>query len=342
MSLLKDGIKWLYWFPFRRLIQSLSPRLVYRLGRVAGGAMFLVARSRRAALMDCARLVLASAASVPGCDVVAARANLAPEALAGIAREALVNFCCNELETLLFPVLSVKVVADITRAQGLEHLDAALAQGHGAMLLFAHFGANQMIMPAVGHRGYAMSQLSAPATIWKEKFPGTLSPLAEKVLEQRWRHELSLPVRHINIFGSLKEAFRCLKKNEVLGVACDGGGGAERLGLPFLGQTAYFPKGAMSIALRTGCAVLPTFMLRDAAGLNTLVVEPALELVQDEDHERAIAASLNRFLEVLQRYVIRHPSHYAGYLAFRRFMTERGDFPFLGDAAGVAQETVRT
>ncbi|MEK7774187.1 MAG: lysophospholipid acyltransferase family protein, partial [Deltaproteobacteria bacterium] len=177
----------------------------------------------------------------------------------------------------------------------------------------------------IGYRGYSMSQVSAPPTVWGEKLPGKKGAMWKRGLEIRWKHELSLPVKHINVFGTMKEVFLCLKRNEVLGIAMDGGGGKKRVATDFLGRRAFFSTGAMEIAERTRCAVLPTFIVRGGGGGHRLIIEPPMEISTGEDSvERNTAAFVRR----LDEYVRRHPCHYLGFLAFRRFMEENGDEPF--------------
>jgi KDO2-lipid IV(A) lauroyltransferase len=204
------------------------------------------------------------------------------------------------------------------------------------MLLFAHFGANQMVMPAVGYRGYKMSQLSAPATVWTKILGKEQNLIERKTMEIKWRCELSLPVRHINIFGSLKEAFLCLRRNEILGVAIDGGGGKERAAVEFLGKTALFSTGSAEIALRTGCNVLPTFVIRNSKGYNTMIIEKPIPhpgskpdtKIDRRDRERAIAELIRAFVERLEPYVLRYPCHYLDFLSLRTFMAGLGDPEF--------------
>ncbi len=149
--------------------------------------------------------------------------------------------------------------------------------------------------------------------------------MEKKAWEIRWRQETALPVRHINVFGSLKGAFETLKKNEVLGVAIDGGGGTRRVAVDFLGGKALFSSGAVELAMRTGCPVLPTFMVRNEEGFHTMIVEPPLEL---SNREEDIRNNIRLFIEHLERYVLKYPCHYLMFLALRRFMAEKGDTPF--------------
>jgi len=149
----------------------------------------------------------------------------------------------------------------------------------------------------------------------------------KKALELRWEQELSLPVKHVNVFSSLKEAFFCLKHNEILGIAMDGGGGKDRIGVDFLGRKAFFSTGALEIAIRTGCTVLPVFMVRDQQGGNTMIVEPPLEIVDEGTKREMIQKSMNCFVKRLEWYVLKYPYHYLKFLALRQFMTEQGDIP---------------
>ncbi|MCK4789973.1 MAG: lysophospholipid acyltransferase family protein, partial [Desulfobacteraceae bacterium] len=232
------------------------------------------------------------------------------------------------LEVLLFPVLNENIISSFVTCTGLENLDNALANGKGAMLLFAHFGANQMVMPAIGYRGYKMCQLSAPATVWKEVLPERrFTNMERRALKTRWEHECSLPVKHINIFGSIKEAFLCLKRNEILGVAVDGGGGKKNVTVNFLGRKALFSIGPIDIARRTGCIILPTFIVREESGRNTMMIHPPLEMDQGSDIHETITKTMRLFLQRLEDYVLAYPGYYMNFLALRSMMAEKGDTP---------------
>lgn len=152
--------------------------------------------------------------------------------------------------------------------------------------------------------------------------------MAKKALKLRWNQELSLPVKHINIFGTLKGAFLCLKRNEILGIAIDGGGGKDRVEVGFLGRKALFSTGAIEIAMRTGCVVLPVFMVRDKGGFNTMLIERPLQLAAGGDSNAAVTENIGLFVRRLEEYVLKYPDQYLNFIALRQFMTEQGDTPF--------------
>jgi len=309
----KDFGLWLYWYPFRHLIMRLPFRAVYPLARLAGRLLHALAGGRRRRMEAALPLVSAT---------------VDPRRRRQIVRSAFVLLCQTELEVLLYPRLNPAAMETLVACRGLHHLDEALAGGKGVVLMFAHFGANQMIMPALGYRGYRMCQLSAPPTVWAHILPGMqFSALAKKTFEIRWRHEQSRPVKHINVFGPLKEAFKCLGRNEILGVAVDGGGGKTRVDVGFLGRKALFSTGAMEIAQRVGCPVLPSFMLRDSRGRQTLTIEPPLAVDCDGGKDAA-GRNLGLFMERFEPYVLQYPEHYVDFVALRQFMAKRGDTPF--------------
>lgn len=317
MRAIRDALVWCYWHPFKRLVWALPDGTAHALARGLGVAFGRVPNARLRGMAEAAR-------HVPGVPDD-------PAVRMALARKALVEFCQTDLEVLLFPRLTPERTAAMVAIEGRHRLDTALAAGHGAMLAFGHFGANQMVMPAIGHAGYRMWQLSAPATVLNEKLPEARGRLVQRTREMRWAHELSLPVTHVNVFGSLKEAFSCLRGGHVLGVAVDGGGGEKRVAVPFLGREAFFSLGPMLLAGRTGCAVLPCFMERARDGRLTLRIEEPLPAVGPEPADAAAATAF--LADRLSRAVVANPSHYLYFLAFRLHMAAGGHESFFVTAS---------
>ena len=314
MLFIKDLLLWIYWNPFKFFIQKIPAPFIYVIAGALADFLYRVCRDKREKLELELNFVLRREAN--------------HEENRKMVQDAFKILICNELEVLVFPVLNVKNICNLVTCSGLDNLDNSLSNGKGAMLLFAHFGANQMVMPAIGYRGYRICQLSAPATVWEEVIPDRkFSRMEVRAMKKRWGHELSLPVTHINIFGSLKKAFLCLKRNEVLGVAIDGGWGKERATISFLGKEALFSIGAVDIARRTGCPVLPTFMVRDKSGINRMIIEPPLKMDKSGAANRISSRATQDFVNRLEMYVNKYPSHYVNFLALRRFMASKRDRP---------------
>ncbi len=233
----------------------------------------------------------------------------------------------NELEVLTYPRLDPTTIGETCVVEGREHLDAARARGKGAIVLIGHFGANQMIMPALGHLGYPMNQLSAPPPVWAEILAETrTTPLWRKILARRWELEKRLPVNHINVFRFLRPAFECLGRNEVLGLAFDGGGGKKWVEVDFLGRRANLSVQPAQIWKKTGAALLPTYVIRAPGQARHRVV-----ITEELPWQGTVEKSYQAFVDRFQGWVYRFPEQYLHFLAMRRKVRATDVTPFFQD-----------
>ena len=301
----KDVLIFFLWYPVRYLVSLMPLSLIPGFGRLLGLASFaLGGRKRELMLEELGKF------KHGGGD-------------RGIAREAFVLQVMNDLEVFMYPRMNRKVMEKMTKVERKKYLDAGLEKGRGAILLIAHFGQNQMIMPAFGRRGYHMNQISASPVVWKDIMGKAATPMMIKSFQLRWELESNLPVRHIDVFEFLRPAFRCLKRNEVLGLAIDGGGGRRKAPFDFLDRKALFSLEPMALSVKTGASVLPTFVLRERGGRHRIVVHEPMRLRDSGDKEADLMANTQAFIDILDGYVRRYPEHYINFIVFRRL---RGGF----------------
>lgn len=319
MQKIKDMLIWVWWHPFKALLHHLPVRSAYGLGRAIARSAAQLPLPLRCAMERAALPILGPGAS--------------PALCREAAREGMFCFLMNEIETLLFPRLTVRDMDFAAPVQGLPLLDAALAHGRGAVLLLSHFGANQMVMPALGFRGYRLNQVSAPATALNDRLPENRPAWVRRTRELRWEHERTLPAAYINGLGNLAGALDCLRRGEILAIAGDGGHFSTAVRAPFLGREAHFPAGAILLARRTGSPVLPVFVLRSPGGGNTVIIEPPLENIHtpDSSKDAAAEAGVYEFAARLERRVRSRPGHYLRHLAFRDHMAQVDSVPFWAD-----------
>jgi len=263
-----------------------------------------------------------------------------PRPVDDIIRNAYRAAMFNELEVLRYPALDPATIDQVCTVEGKENLDRALEKGKGAIVLIGHFGANQMIMPALGHHGYPMNQLSAPPPVWAEILRETrTNPVWEATLNRRWALEKQLPVNHINVFRFLRPAFDALQANQVLGLAFDGGGGRGWTQASILGRQANLSTQPIQLWRKSGAAVLPTFVVR-APGDNRhrIIIENPLTwqaAVQREDENKInMEAYIRRFEPWLERY----PEHYLQYMLMRRRVRGTDIMPLFRDYPPAADQ----
>ena len=250
-----------------------------------------------------------------------------PRAEDEILRDAFRLTLYNELEVLRYPWLSPSTIEQVCVVEGREHLDAALAKGRGAIVMIGHFGANQMIMPALGHLGYRMAQLSAPPPVWGEILRDSrTTPLWEKTLERRWQLEKRLPVKHVNVFRFLRPAFEILQAHGVLGLAFDGGGGKKWVQVDLLGRRANLSVQPAQIWKKSGAVLLPTLVTRRPGEARHRVV-----ITEPLDWRGTVEASMQALAGRFEQWVWSQPEQYLHFLTMRRKVRGTDVFPLFCD-----------
>ncbi|MBT3223927.1 MAG: hypothetical protein HN348_33080 [Proteobacteria bacterium] len=250
-----------------------------------------------------------------------------------IVRQAWQLRMLNELEVLSYSHLNQSNVDSLVKIVGVRHLDAARQNNKGVLLMISHFGANQLVMPALGYNGYSINQLSASPTVWTQiRTDKRNNRVWERVQRHRWALEQQLPAKHIDVFGFMRPAFRCLEKNEVLAIAFDGGGGSGWVPVPLGKRTAWVSTQPWQLARSTQAAVVPAVVVRQPHELvhrvvldRPFVVDKSAD--RQADIERAAAAHGRWFSAWVQRF----PAHYLPFLLLRRRVRQSDSRPFFDD-----------
>lgn len=301
-------------------IPRLPARWRFRAGELVGSLRARVSRGDRKRMMGELRRSLGEAATRD------------PE-LAGRCYR---NIWLDGVEPHLYPHLDAGNVDELVGLRGEENLEAGLAGGKGVLLLIGHFGLNTLTMAALGHRGYTINQISAPPTVWRDILgKENVNPFAFRRASRTWRNEQALPATHISVFGFLRPVFKALRRNEILCIAVDGGGGTSWTQVEFLGRTCNVSAGPASLALRTGAAVVPAVVLRHDDGRHTVVMEPPLEVTRTGDRETDERVTTQAIMDVLGRWVRERPDHYAGFLRLRMSTAPTDTVPFFADYGSI-------
>jgi KDO2-lipid IV(A) lauroyltransferase len=318
-ELVRDTRRWCYWYPWRRLVQALPHPARLQTARFLGTLFYVFSPGWRALTGEELRASF--------------QAGPAPESLAHLSLWAARQYYLGQLELFTYPRLTPKEMEEYFPLEGRQHLDQALTAGRGAMILLSHLGANQMIMPALGFRGYRINQISRAAQAENDEYQGRhLSVLFRKIINLQRLYEESLPARHVDVSRGLREVFRRLKANEIVAVAGDGRYGNEWTPHVFLGRPATFSPGPWLIAHRTGAPLLPTFVLRPQRGFSyRVIIEPPLVLPSGGDSEAFLQAGLDAYVQRVESYFYRYPWQYAPFLYLARRYTRNRVNQFFQD-----------
>jgi len=234
------------------------------------------------------------------------------------------NYVLNKLEVFSYPLLNKDNIQDITEVEGLRHLDDTLKLGRGAVLIHAHLGNAQMLMPALGYRGYKVNQVGfSPQNIvegvcaitGRRQIPFTFNYW----MYVQEKCEQSLPANFIYLRkDSLREAYNSLKKNEIIAISVDGVPGGKYI-WDFLGKkTNHFMDGPVRIALKSGASLLPIFVVRHKNGRQRITIEKPIKIELLQDMEETIRHNVQKFLHILEGYVRQYPWLYAKFFGYHK------------------------
>ena len=241
-----------------------------------------------------------------------------------LAKEVFFHFTLTPLETVYaaangFPL--DRFILKI-RIEGREHLDAALAKGHGVIALGAHFGFFTLLGTRLAVEGYPFNlvvNIGHFQRLW-----GRLAFYQGLVGQKLFSLK---PVT-----ASIKKSLNCLRRNEILYIVADEQQRRGGIPVPFFGQVAYTPPGPAIFSLKTGAPILPMFVLREDEYKRTLVIGNPVEIERTSDEKKDIETLTAKFTEAIEEMVREYPNQWAW--LNRRWKLPRGTFPPRGRASG--------
>jgi lauroyl/myristoyl acyltransferase len=236
--------------------------------------------------------------------------------------------------TRLWPQVRGFVGADGIEVVGLEHLDAALARGNGAVLVTTHFGYPRLIKPILRRHGYEVllsGKLASPSEQRKHPPGFTLLGVAvhRKLLrlpiwwrfDERWQQAVGadLPAA-LNVRPHLA----ALAQNRAVVLVADGGS-AGSPAVTIFGIDVTLSTAPFSIARAGGALALPVFVVDtlETAGPRALrlQIHPPLSL---DAADRSV--NVRRFASVYEEQARRYPHNWQwGWIRNGQFRVRRED-----------------
>lgn len=223
-------------------------------------------------------------------------------AIDALTRKSFINYYQRHAETIFFGALDRKRVDSLVQALGVEHIDQALADGKGVIVLLSHFGSFLLPLPFLGFRGYRVNQIAGQQI--------HTSLVNERIWRWRKKEADRLPISFIQVDRFLRPIYRALRQNEVVAIAFDGRSSRKWVEVPFFEGRERFSPGPFEMARRTGATIIPTFVIRKQGHRHCIVFEPPFALDNAADPERAVARDTENFARLFARYVEAHPDHF--------------------------------
>jgi KDO2-lipid IV(A) lauroyltransferase len=202
-------------------------------------------------------------------------------------------------EFCLFPRYTRENTKNLFSYDGFENYEAAHASGKGIFCLTAHLGAwevSSFVHSLYGHPMHIIVR-------------GLDNPYVQRLVE-RYRSLHGNQTHDKDDFA--RGLIEAMRKGEGVGVLMDTNmTPPQGVFVDFFGAPACTASGVARVALRTGAAVVPAFMIWDSVlSRYRLRFEPALELVRTGDDEADAMANTVRFTKAIEDIVRRFPDQW--------------------------------
>jgi KDO2-lipid IV(A) lauroyltransferase len=181
------------------------------------------------------------------------------------------------------------------RISGTAHLDRALEDGRGAILLGNHQGAWELVAVALERAGYPIEAFSRPVS----------EPRLDRWLESH-RRALGITTLPRDGLSAALRARRLLRKGGLVAVLLDHRIRKGGLLVDFFGRPARFAAGPVRLALRSGAPLLPVRIGRDTSGAHMVeiappVLRPEAGLTPCEATSRLLRDSVRELEDMIRR-----------------------------------------
>jgi KDO2-lipid IV(A) lauroyltransferase len=263
-----------------------------RMGRGLGRFAWRVLRARRRVVVD------NISRSFPGAPASRVEA---------IALESYEQYGMSLMEFAGFRALSRRKIGEIVEVRGLEHIDAALEKGKGAVLFSGHFGNWELLGALVAGRGYPLHVTDTNHS----------NELTHRIITSL-RVSQGMTVIAPNEPSSRITAL--LSENKMVSYLADQDARRDGIFVDFLGRPASTVRGPAIFAIRKGCPIVALFMIREGVDRHRAVVEPPIWPDPSLGGREAVRDLTQRYTAVLEKYVRAHPGQY--FWMHRRWKTK--------------------
>lgn len=220
------------------------------------------------------------------------------------------NLAAMFFEFTRIPWMKRPDVERLVKFSGLENFDRALAKGKGVILVTAHFGNWELLGASLGHMGYKLDivvrMLDHP--VFEEFVSWTRTRSGNSIVYKR---------------RAMRRLLKSLESNSIVAILVDQNVSAvEGFFVDFFGRSACTNKGPAHLAMVSGAAVVPAFIMREGNGHRVVVLDE-MEVINTGAREQDALLNTARFTKAVEEMIRRCPEEW--FWVHRRWKTRPED-----------------
>jgi len=207
---------------------------------------------------------------------------------------------------------------------GLEHLEAAVAEGRGCLLWVAHFCFNSLtVKAAITGAGYRLWHVSRREHGFSKTRFGmrVLNPM--RVAAERRYLAGRILIDRANPGAALVTARRTLEGGGVVSFTAGAWEGVRPIDVDLVGARLPLSTGAAGLALMTGAPLLPVFATREDRGNVRIEIGAPIGVPSDGTRDEKLRLMAQAFANRTEPYIRRCPGEWRGWRNLKEPASDR-------------------
>ncbi|MBN1253760.1 MAG: lysophospholipid acyltransferase family protein [Deltaproteobacteria bacterium] len=286
----------LFWFSF---FSTIIPRPLQRIFTLSIGNFFYL-------IMPKARRGVKANLRVIG------KGKWSRKKIAALARRTFQNYGQYLLDYMVMPGLTAQRKGNmVARELGQVHMVRALNKGNGVICITPHLGNWELGGLLLAFRGADLYVLTLDET-----------DSQTKAFRERMRAQKGIKNIYINSNdpapAAILEVVRVLKEKKVVAMLGDrSGNNNNTIALDFFGRKTPFPLGVATLAMATGAAVLPVFVvLKDGKYWGTIERPIYFHSPSRKEREEEMRRGMAKLAKIFERYIKKYPDQWYNFYSY--------------------------
>jgi KDO2-lipid IV(A) lauroyltransferase len=229
-----------------------------------------------------------------------------------LAKRCFQNYCHKLLDYMVMHRLNFSNRGKwVDKEIGEENLRMALAKGKGVICITPHLGNWELGGYVLASKGYSINIL----TLQEES--QYLFHYEEKLREKVGIKSIYFdPKERLNL--SVIEIARRLRRNEIVAMVADRTFGAQGIEVDFFGQKTSFPSGAIHLALETGAAIIPVFVVLERKMKYWGIIGDPIPVKMGGNKEEAVKQGVQEIARRFEEMISRYPDQWFNFFPYWR------------------------
>jgi KDO2-lipid IV(A) lauroyltransferase len=285
----------LFWFSF---FSTIIPRPLQRIFTVSIGSLFylLMPKSRRGVKANLQ---------------VIGQGRWGPRETVVRARRTFQNYGQYLLDYMVMPGLTAERKGRmVVQELGQEHMVRALGEGRGVICITPHLGNWELGGLLLAFKGADLYVLTLDET-----------DSQTKAFREQMRARKGIRNIYINPGdpspAAILEVVKVLKENKVVALLGDRPGNNNTIMVDFFGRPTPFPRGVATLAMATGAAVLPVFVVLRGSKYWGIIEQPIyFQAPSGKGREQVMRQGMEELAQVFERYIKQYPDQWYNFYPY--------------------------